>query len=307
MLQQTRMDVVLQRFSQFIRRFPTVQALAFAEESEVVAEWSGLGYYRRARMLHRAARMLVEKHGGVIPSDPCALLTLPGIGRYTAGAIGSIGFDLPRPIVDGNVLRVLSRIERLHQPLGSSSLEGVVWKHAAELVESASSPRILNQSLMELGALLCKPSQPLCSACPVTDLCEANVTGTVADYPTPGKKRETIQLQIPLLLIELGGKYLFRRGTGSLMRGMWHLPHGSADLMPELLMPHHRGELLGRLRHTITNRRITFEVHEALLAEDQVAENDLFVWLTTEELSSLPHPSYVKKALRFARAGDAVP
>lgn len=274
-----------------------MEALAAASESEVLAEWSGLGYYRRARMLHQAARVIVDTHGGQMPSDADALRQIPGIGRYTAGAIGSIALNLRRPIADGNVMRLFSRLDRIDAPLGSPDLEARVWLRARQFVEVANSPRIANQSLMELGALVCRPAQPLCPSCPIADLCEARCSGQELDYPRPKRKVDSIALRIPLLLIRLGDRLLFQKGSGKLMRDMWHLPHGSGELMPEMATAHTAGKRLGEIKHTVTNRRITFELFEATLASDVIAERSGREWMTIEELLREPHPSYVRKAL----------
>jgi len=297
MLQQTRMDVVLERFQSFVTRFPTFAALAAADENDVLAEWSGLGYYRRARMLHAASRVIVNEHGGQMPSEVESLRKLPGVGRYTAGAIGSIALDLRRPIADGNVLRVFSRLDCLDAPLGSRELESRVWIRAKEFVDASTSPRIANQSLMELGALICKTAQPLCGACPVADLCGANLANLVHTFPHPKKKISTITLHIPLLVVRLGDRFLFRKGSGRLMRDMWHLPHGSGALMPEMATTYSTGRPFGYVKHTVTNRRITFEVLEATIDSDAIAEGMDREWMTMEELLREPHPSYVRKAL----------
>ena len=300
MLQQTRMDVVVDRFVRFIDRFPTIESLARASEEDVVAEWSGLGYYRRARMLHAAARAISSHHGGRVPSAEEALLAIPGVGRYTAGAIGSIAFDLPRPIVDGNVLRVFSRLDCIEGPLRSNALEKAVWSRAVSYAAAADSPRLANQALMELGSLVCKPQEPLCEICPVATLCEARITDRVRSFPQPKVKGNTLILRVPLLIVRSGAKVLFQKGTGSLLRGMWHLPHGDPALMPEMSISHEKGNLLGEVRHTITNRRITFEVYEATLSTESIGDGREALFLSIDELLAEPHPSYVKKALALA-------
>src|SRR3954447_17895750 len=174
MAQQTRMEVVLAYYGPFLQRFPTLAALAAASDDDVTAAWSGLGYYRRARMLRDGARAVRERFGGTIPRQLEALRTIPGIGPYTAGAIASIAFDEPAPIVDGNVARVLARL---------FADESRPWARAEELVTKAKSPRDFNQGLMEIGALLCKPRNPLCDACPLRADCVAYATGRVAELP----------------------------------------------------------------------------------------------------------------------------
>ena len=285
MAQQTRMEVVLAYFERFLERFPTLQALADASDDDVTAAWSGLGYYRRARMLRDGARAVCARFGGTIPRDVEALLEIPGIGRYTAGAIASIAFDAKAPIVDGNVARVLARL---------FADESQPWERAAELVHAAKSPRNLNQGLMEIGALACKPKNPLCHACPLRDDCLAFAADRVAEFPSPKKKPATRELRIALYLVtDRRGRVLMRRESGPLMNAMFHLPHGNTSLLTAAPLAVHPKERLGRFRHTVTNRRIEFIVFSATAKRTAG-----FAWI--DPASDFPHPSYVRKALRLA-------
>lgn len=287
MLQQTRMEVVLPYFERFLARFPTLPALAKASDDEVMAAWSGLGYYRRAKMLRAGAAYVVEHLDGVIPRDVDALLTIPGIGRYTAGAIASIAFDEKAPIVDGNVARVLSRV---------FALTGDAWPHATALVEAAKSPRALNQGLMELGALVCKPRNPACLLCPVREACVALNTGGVDAFPPPKPKKETRALRIPLYLVrDRRGRVLMHRASGALMDAMYHLPHGDAALLDSALLAATPGALLGTFRHTITTRQIEFTLYEATVRGKLKG----FEWIDIDVIHEIPHPSYVRKALNL--------
>jgi len=283
-LQQTRVEVVLPYYARFLERFPDVVALSKASDDEVTAAWSGLGYYRRARMLRDGAIAVVERFGGRIPSTVDELLTIPGIGRYTAGAIASIAYDQRAPIVDGNVARVVSRL---------FASDDDAWVFAQALVDASESPRMLNQSLMELGALICTPRKPACLLCPARSECIAATTGRVDDFPKPKEKKATRDLEIPLYIIrDRRGRILMRRETGALMTGMVHLPHGNALLLGEALDVEPQ-ERLGVVRHTVTNRRIQFIVCTATLTRAPRG----YEWIAIEELEELPHPSYVKKAL----------
>src|SRR5690606_23283338 len=165
MAQQTRVETVWPYYERFLRRFPTVQSLASAPESEVLAMWSGLGYYRRARQLHLAAREITERFGGALPSAIADLRSLSGVGAYTAGAIASIAFDRPEPLVDGNVARVLCRTHRIESALGVAQTEQRLWAEA-ETLALGERPGDLNQALMELGATVCTPRAPRCDVCP---------------------------------------------------------------------------------------------------------------------------------------------
>lgn len=301
MLQQTRMDVVLPYHERFVRRFPSVRSLAAAAEHEALALWSGLGYYRRATMLHRGATEVVARFGGVIPPEVERLMTIPGIGRYTAGAIASIAFDRPAPIVDGNVTRVFSRIFAVEHPLGSSELSRAMWAHAEQVAAHTGSARALSQGLMELGASICTPTAPACDVCPLESSCEARRTGRTSELPTPKLKRATVHLSIPLYVVsDADGRVLMRREEGPLMGAMYHLPHGGSGLLPAQRFEAVAGERLGSFRHTITNRRIEFTVYEATARAigDGAAT---YAWIDPSKLGELPHPSYVSKALRLRR------
>ncbi|MFP5246999.1 MAG: A/G-specific adenine glycosylase, partial [Thermoanaerobaculia bacterium] len=223
MLQQTRMEVVVPYFHRFLERFPDIPTLAAATEHEVTAAWSGLGYYRRAKMLRAGAIAVLERFGGTLPSTIDELLSIPGIGRYTAGAIASVAFERRAPIVDGNVTRVTARL---------FGADGDAWARAEALVKACKSPRAFNQALMELGALICVPRKPACLLCPVRTDCVALQTGRVEELPAPKPKKETRELRIELYLItDRKGRVLMRRESGPLMDGMYHLPHGDASLL----------------------------------------------------------------------------
>jgi len=288
MLQQTRMEVVLGYFERFITRFPDINALASASEDDVLAAWSGLGYYRRARMLRAGAIAVAER--GAMPETVEELMTIPGIGRYTAGAIASIAFQRRAPIVDGNVARVLARIKGVED----------AWVHAAELVRVCDDPRNLNQGLMELGALVCTPRNPSCDVCVVRKWCVAYATDRVDELPRPKAKSETRRLHIPLYLVtDRDGRVLMRRERGQLMTSMFHLPHGDASLFGTAPLDVARSRLVGKFRHTVTNRRIEFTLFEAELTST-VRDGDDYEWIDVTKLRTVAHPSYVAKALKLS-------
>nr|MDQ3035848.1 A/G-specific adenine glycosylase [Myxococcota bacterium] len=182
MLQQTRVPTALRYYDRFLARFPDAHALAAASEDDVLSMWSGLGYYRRARLLHRGVREVVARYDGRVPEDAEARRALPGIGRYTAGAIGSIAFDREEALVDGNVARVLARLRGIDTPLGRADTESRLWSEAESLVRGPR-PGALNQSLMELGATICTPSSPRCEHCPVAASCVARATDRTGELP----------------------------------------------------------------------------------------------------------------------------
>jgi A/G-specific adenine glycosylase len=279
MLQQTRMEVVVPYFEKFVKRFPTLRALAAASEEDVMAAWSGLGYYRRARMLHAAAHAA----NGVVPRTVEKLTALPGVGRYTAGAIASIAFNQRAPIVDGNVARVLARI------FGS---EDDPWTRAKSLVDACKQPRDLNQGLMEIGALICTPRKPACLVCPVRNDCATRSDA----LPVAKPKKETRALRIALYLItDSRGRVLMRRESGPLMNAMYHLPHGDTSLLSGKPLNVVTRDLLGTFKHTVTTRRIEFALYTATA---RVRASKEWAWIDPAAIAEVAHPSYVAKALR---------
>lgn len=224
MLQQTRVDTVKAYWAPFMARFPTVAALAAADEQDVLGAWSGLGYYRRARLLHQGARHVARSLGGALPSDPVTLREIPGVGRYTAGAIASIAHDRPAALVDGNVARVFSRLLAITDPKLQDASAAGHWTLAQQVVE-AGSPRILAQALMELGATVCTPQLPKCDACPVRSECAAHRLGLVASIPAPKKKAPSPQQDLWAVGVRRAGKLLLtRRPAEGLLAGLWCLP-----------------------------------------------------------------------------------
>jgi A/G-specific adenine glycosylase len=306
MLQQTTVQAVLPYYDRFLRRFPDLAALARARLSSVLAAWSGLGYYRRARHLHAAARRIRDLHQGGFPRRFEEILALPGIGRYTAGAIASIAFGQRRPVLDGNVARVLSRHLGLRGDPRTAANTGRLWDEASSWVESSTSPGDLNQALMELGATLCTPALPACGRCPVAATCAARRAGLQLAIPPPRRRREQIVLPLRLALIERHGHILMRRrdGTG-LMDGMWELPEldrrsqlatGGDIRSEEEPLQVDRLEPFTSFRHTITYRRLKVEVFRATLLAEPCGRD--YRWVTTTRVRRLPASSMVAKALR---------
>ena len=276
MLQQTRMEVVLPYYERFLARFPTLADLAAATPDRVAAAWSGLGYYRRARMLRDGAIEVRARFDGALPRDVASLMTIPGIGRYTAGAIASIAYDRAAPIVDGNVARVLTRLFGPRTNL---------WRRAGELVTVAESPRMFNQSLMEIGALVCRPQNPQCGRCPLRGECRALARGRTAIAPR--KRPRSISLRRQLHVVrDRRGRVLMRRDS----RGLFVL----VGRLPFVL----GRKRVGSFRHTIMNQTLIFDV---FTANGQPPTPDC-VWIATEELEKMPHPSFVRKALHLAGA-----
>jgi A/G-specific adenine glycosylase len=252
MLQQTTVAAVIPYYERFLERFPDAAALARAGEDQVLALWAGLGYYSRARNLHRAAKEIVEKHGGEFPSRFDEILDLPGIGRYTAGAIASIAFGQPAPLVDGNVARVFSRLFALRAPKPDEH-----WALAETLV-STSRPGDWNQALMELGATVCAPENPACGACPLASLCKARKAGLQDEIPAPAPRKKPVPVAWTCLWIERNGEVLLwkRSQDERFLKGQWGLPE-ARHLACE------PGRALATARHTITHHALTVSVREA--------------------------------------------
>ena len=278
MLQQTRVDVVLPYYRHFLRRFPSVRRLAGAPLDDVLAAWAGLGYYRRARMLHAAAREIVREHGGRVPGDVESFHRLPGVGRYTAGAVLSIAFGYPLPVLDGNVARVLSRYDGVavsyRDPRGARTL----WERASTLVPMRD-PGAWNQALMELGATICTPRSPRCEECPVSGTCRAFLEGRVAELPPPLKRRATVGIRRAVALVEWRGRWLVERLSGALLDGLWEPPGVELEgeepagraLRGKLASLGITGARLAdtgeRVTHAITHRRIEVEVWRGVVRE----------------------------------------
>ncbi len=263
MLQQTRVDTVIPYFNRFLVRFPTVEALSRAPIDDVLGLWSGLGYYRRARSLHLAACEVTEQYGGRFPSDRASLEKLPGIGAYTAGAIASIAFGKEEALVDGNVARVLSRLFALDMPIGSKESTRELWSLAAALVRG-NRPGDFNQSLMELGALVCAPSDPRCDACPVRVHCSARALGRERELPVTRPKSAAKRVELLALLAtdDAGRFMLAKRSLEGLFGGLWEPPMletavrrgdwNSSEIGPAVE--------LGVVEHVLTHRRLTVTV-----------------------------------------------
>jgi len=310
MLQQTRVSAVIPYYQRFLRRFPTLDALASASVDEVLAVWSGLGYYGRARRLQEAARIIVRKHGGKFPTAPDAVRELPGVGRYTAGAVLSIAFGQPEPVVDGNVSRVLSRLHGLEGDLRSAKLTRRLWAEAAEFLDPRH-PGDFNQALMELGATICVPVRPECPRCPVKLGCVAYASGRQDELPTAQPRAASERVRAAAVVLRRGGRVLLiqRRDKG-LLQGLWEFPwvEGADALpasLPDALRRRHRldvelEESLGEVRHGILHRRIHVVVHSGRLlqAPSRTAPRGPWRWVAAHE-SNVPLAASARKILQL--------
>jgi A/G-specific adenine glycosylase len=279
MLQQTQVATVLRYYSEWMRRFPTVAALARAPEAEVLHAWQGLGYYSRARRLHQGAQMVLARHGGKLPRDHAALLALPGIGAYSAGAIASIAFGERQPLVDGNVVRVLTRRFGLPGDPAKLPLRRALWELAAELVPERR-PGDFNQALMELGATVCTPRTPRCERCPLARDCEARRRDLIEALPELPARAKVTRVRVAAAIVRERGRVLIVQQGADAPRwaGLWTFPHAELGTKeaPEAAARRATleqtgrevrvGRALTRLAHTITRFRISIDVFEATLA-----------------------------------------
>lgn len=223
MLQQTRVETVIGYYERFLKRFPTVADLAAAPEDDVLKMWEGLGYYSRARNLHKGAKQIMTDFGGTIPSTVDELRRISGIGPYTAGAIASIAFDQPVPAVDGNVIRVVSRLRGIRENVGTPSVRRVLEGEAAALVPAAR-PGDFNQAVMDLGATICTPGTPSCERCPLQGECDAFAAGDAEDLPVLPRKNPPKVLDYAVCLIFSGDRVLMRQRTETMLHGLWVFP-----------------------------------------------------------------------------------
>lgn len=288
MLQQTQISTVLDRgyYVRWLERFPDFETLASAREDEVLKAWEGLGYYRRARSLHRLAKVVKEKHGGVFPQDRDAILALPGIGPYTAGAVASFAFGLPEPLVDGNVARVLSRIHDDATPVDSTAGVKLLWERAGVLVRSADDPRALNSALMELGQTYCTPAKPACDECPVRLQCHATEPETL---PVKRTRQVITAVTEHVFFLRTRDGVLLEQETGKRRTGLWKLPALPAaheDKPPPVLM---------HANYVITRYKVALWVHEAPARQSRWPGTHRVIAFA--EIESTPMPAPYRRAL----------
>lgn len=316
MLQQTRVEAVVEPWARFLAVLPTLADLAAADEERVLALWSGLGYYRRARALHAAARRVVAEHGGVLPEDPEALAALPGFGPYTTGAVASIAFGKRVGLVDGNVARVFARLFELELVPGTGAWSRVNRALADALlpgpgVRPGRGPGTWNQALMELGATVCTPRSPRCDACPVAGDCAALAAGRVAELPLPPRKRATVDVTLEALVVSsAAGLLLAPRPDGGRSAGLHEPPlrepagggvlAPAAFASPELEALWAEAEPHGTHRHAVTHHRITVHARLARLdspAARRLAGSCAYDLVPRARLEELPRTGLAKKLL----------
>lgn len=303
MLQQTQVKTVIPYYQRWLELFPTVQALAAASQQQVLKAWQGLGYYARARNLHRAAQAIVLEHNGIFPDQLTAVMSLPGIGQTTAGGILSAAFNQPVPILDGNVKRVLARLVAL--PVPPAKAIAFLW-HLSETILDPVHPRDFNQALMDLGATICTPRNPACLLCPWNAHCQALNLGLQAELPMSETRPPLPHKRIGVAVIwdDRGQILIDRRRQEGLLGGLWEFPGGKLEpgetipdcirreIQEELGIEIEVGDRLVTVDHTYSHFRVTLEVHHCrhLSGEPQLIECDEVRWVTLEEIDRYPFP-----------------
>ena len=323
MLQQTRVETVVPYFARFLERFPTVSALAEAAESDVLAMWSGLGYYRRARLLHRGARHVAEVHGGRVPGDVDSLRDIPGVGAYTTGAIGSQAFDLEAPVVDGNVARVAARLCAIEDDVKKGKGLARAWRVAGALVRG-ERPGALNNALMELGAVVCVPREPRCLLCPVRDACAARAQGRERELPVTTTKRTRPRVrELAAVLRVAGGNetsiLLARCVADGLFAGLWEPPriattdvHGARAALAAMLGVEVELEAkeTRHVEHVLTHRVLEIAVHNGTMKTPPSMAGappheryDQWELVPLDRLAARGVSTFAKKLLGLRRSG----
>lgn len=313
MLQQTQADTVAPYYERFMARFPNVQTLAEASLEDVLKVWEGLGYYARARNLHAAARKVMAEHNGQLPATFEELLALPGVGRYTAGAVASIAFGCDVPAVDGNARRVLARVLAIREPLKPRE-----WERLASSLLPPGQAGAFDEALMELGATVCTPRAPRCETCPILDLCRAYASGEQDSLPVrrPRRKIPHYEVTAAVLVYDDGRVLVTQRHADDMLGGLWEFPGGkregnetlaeclAREIREELGIEIEVGDLLTVVEHAYTHFRITLYALRCRLVsgEPHCLDCAAFRWVTLAELDALPMSVADRKIARALQA-----
>jgi A/G-specific adenine glycosylase len=318
MLQQTQTKTMLPYYQRWMQRFPDVHAVARASEQEVLKHWEGMGYYSRARNIHKTAKLLVAQFDGAFPEDYQTVIKLPGIGRYTAAAILSIAFNQDYPVVDGNVERVFSRLFDLREPVKAKESQSFIRNTAQALLPSGHG-RMFNQALMELGATRCLPKNALCPECPLAIFCESKRRGVVHLRPVTAVRKPPLPIEVALgVLMDDGRVLIQKRPDEGLMAGLWEFPGGKLEKeeTPEQALKREFQEELGIvvapirkltiIKHQYTSFRVTLHCFLCRLQAQNGfnSKNSAFGprWVTTAELDHYPFPAANRKLIRILQS-----
>ena len=304
MLQQTQVATVVPYYHRFLQRFEDLECLARANSQAVLKAWEGLGYYARARNLHRAASIVLKEHRGVVPNRWAEFRRLPGVGDYIAAAVMSLAFEKPYPVVDGNVKRVLARLLVIKDPVNKAS-SAKNFKEVAGTLLDQKRPGTFNQAMMELGAVVCKPQQPLCGNCPVQKNCRANQAGEVLNYPIKLKKRPTPLYRIAVGVVFKNGRVLItRRKPSGLLGGLWEFPGGKIqkgesseaacirEIKEEVNLAVQVDSHLARVKHAYTHFKIVMDVFCCSYVSGRVALSGPVDhrWINLQKIDDFPFP-----------------
>ncbi len=309
MLQQTKVDTVIPYFNHFIDKYPNLYELAAADQQDVLKSWEGLGYYSRARNLQNAVREVVEEYGGEVPSTPKELGSLKGIGPYTQGAILSIAFNQPEPAVDGNVMRVFSRILKIEEDIARQRTKKLFEGYVRELI-SKEDPSSFNQAIMDLGATICTPKSPACMFCPVQEYCRAFAEGIQEELPIKkkAKKQKTIAYVVLLIENENGEFIIEKRSENGLLASLWQFPmvpieeigmgHLENWVYSEYGLRINLNQQLGKLKHVFSHLIWKLEIFGA--STDQTAiDDDRIIFVDRSDITNYPFPVSHQKMLKY--------
>ena len=306
MLQQTQAKTAIPYYNRFLKRYPNITALAHAPFEDILTLWSGLGYYHRAQNIHKTAQKIVQDYKGCFPTDYATIFSLPGIGRYTAGAICSIALNQPKPVVDGNIRRVLIRINGVRRRMP----EKYFWKRMTALVPKDKAS-VFNQAIMELGAVICLPSKPLCPQCPVHDSCRAKKQNLQNEIPSPKSRKTVHSVELAVLVIKRRGRILLAHQETDFIPGLWGLPNevisakNSAESTAETLggrITRNRMQIdySGQLHHSITHHRIRVHIFRCRIRDISLrlsTEGSRMYWATRAQTYRMVTSSLFKKVL----------
>ncbi len=299
MLQQTQVSTVIGYYKRFIKRFPNIKKLSAAEESEVLKLWEGLGYYRRARQLHAAAKLVMEKHGGKFPTDFDSVLALPGIGRYTAGAILSISLDQKLPILEGNTIRLFSRLMLLDEDTTTSTNQKRLWSFSESLLPNKRVGDF-NQALMELGSEICKPRTPLCTDCPIKLHCPTRAENRQREIPRPKKPPKYEEINEAVIVLQRDSMILMRLcQSDERWAGLWDFPRFTVtSRQAETQLAQDLSDATGlatelkntemQIKHAVTRFKITLDCYRSTRVRNRLRNGTAYEWRNLEDLAELP-------------------
>jgi A/G-specific adenine glycosylase len=318
MLQQTQVKKALDYYENFIHKFPTIQSLAQADLQDVLKAWEGMGYYARARNLHKASKLVTSEMNGIIPDNYSDFRRLPGAGDYITAAVLSLAFDKPYAVVDGNVKRVIARLLRIEEPVNSSS-SSKIFQEMADLMLDRNQPGTFNQAMMELGAIICRPKNPGCSVCPVSSFCHAYASNDQAKFPVTIRSRETPEFHISVAIIFKNERILIaRRKPDGLLGGLWEFPGGRRheeepadiacirNIKEKLNLNIDNLEFFTHVGHAYSHFKIQVDVFRCRVSSGRIALNGPvdYRWIRLDEIDEFPFHAAHHKFIPMLQASN---